>query len=315
MSAGAWLAKPAALTGAVGLHAVLALAVVAPRADVETEGGAGTGAEQPRLGSSFADMAAGTLVPATPGDVITPETGAEVAPVVPDRVAQPIAPELAEAVQPRATPVPEAAAIAAPVAPSEALLPVVVAPIQPEVTPPERAEPVTAPDRLTAEPDAQTSSVTRSLRPKRRSAEFEKVNTPRVTPVQKKRKPKATARGNATRNATAGTSHGASQAKAAPSGSTADASSAAGNAAVSNYPGRVMRKISRVARPRVASKGTAVVSFSISGGGGLASVSVARSSGSAALDRAAVEMIRRAAPFPAPPPCAQRRVPISIKGR
>lgn len=305
MSAGAWLAKPAALAGAVVVHAALALALVAPRADVETEGGAGT--QQARLGNSFADMAAGTLEPVAVRDVAAPETGTEVAPVVPDRIAQPIAPQMAKAVPPRAALAPEA--------PSEVAMPVVVAPSKPEVTPPELAEPVTPQDRLTSEPDAQTSSVARSLRPKRRSAEFEKLNAPKVTPVQKKRKPKASAQGNATQNATAGTSSGTAQAKTAPSGSTAEAASAAGNAAASNYPGLVMRKLSRVARPRVASKGTAVISFSISGGGGLASVSVARSSGSAALDRAAVQMVRRAAPFPAPPPGAQRRFSINIKGR
>lgn len=49
------------------------------------------------------------------------------------------------------------------------------------------------------------------------------------------------------------------------------------------------------------SQGTAVVSFRVTTAGGLASVSVARSSGSAALDQLAIAAVRGAAPFPAPP--------------
>jgi protein TonB len=58
-----------------------------------------------------------------------------------------------------------------------------------------------------------------------------------------------------------------------------------------------------------------VVAFSVSASGGLAGVSIARSSGSAALDAAALRMVQRAAPFPPPPKGAQRSFSISIKGR
>ena len=88
-----------------------------------------------------------------------------------------------------------------------------------------------------------------------------------------------------------------------------------GNAAASNYPGEVMRRIARAGKPRVGARGTAVIGFTVASNGGLAQIGVARSSGSAALDRAAVALITKAAPFPRPPAGAQRRFSITIKGR
>jgi protein TonB len=76
-----------------------------------------------------------------------------------------------------------------------------------------------------------------------------------------------------------------------------------------------MRRLSQAGRPRVNARGTAVVAFNISGNGGLASVSLARSSGSSALDQAAVQLVRGAGPFPPPPEGAQRSFSIQIKGR
>ena len=53
-------------------------------------------------------------------------------------------------------------------------------------------------------------------------------------------------------------------------------------------------------------KGQAVIAFTIDDHGGLATIGVAVSSGYPAVDQAALELIRRAAPFPPPPPGAQR---------
>jgi protein TonB len=47
--------------------------------------------------------------------------------------------------------------------------------------------------------------------------------------------------------------------------------------------------------------GTAAVTFTVGGSGGVASVSLARSSGIASIDQAVVSMVRRASPFPPPP--------------
>ena len=52
----------------------------------------------------------------------------------------------------------------------------------------------------------------------------------------------------------------------------------------------------------------------VGSGGTLAAISLARSSGSGELDQAALRVIRRAAPFPAPPPSARRNFTIRIQG-
>lgn len=173
--------------------------------------------------------------------------------------------------------------------------------------------------------DPEVATVTRSKRPKMRSAEFAEAHKPATPPApvartSPKKKPTKTAakpktpKGNAAQNARAGVANGTATAKAQQSGSGGRKKSA-GNAAVSNYPGLVMRKLSRVGKPRVNARGATVVAFTISGSGGLASVSVARSSGSSALDSAAMQLVRRAAPFPKPPSGARRGFSIQIKGR
>src|SRR5690606_19122506 len=49
-------------------------------------------------------------------------------------------------------------------------------------------------------------------------------------------------------------------------------------------------------------EGSVNVSFTIDAGGRVLAARVARSSGNAELDQAAVEMVRRSSPVPAPPP-------------
>ncbi|GAA0310270.1 energy transducer TonB family protein [Rhodovulum strictum] len=120
--------------------------------------------------------------------------------------------------------------------------------------------------------------------------------------------------GNADRDARAGQETGRVQARAATSGRAGQAAEV-GNAAISTYPGLVMRKLARVPRPRVDSHGAAVVAFRIADNGGLAGAALAQSSGSARLDQAALHLVQRAAPFPAPPSGAQRSFSIRIEGR
>jgi colicin import membrane protein len=73
-----------------------------------------------------------------------------------------------------------------------------------------------------------------------------------------------------------------------------------------NYRGLVAAHLSRYkqypADARASGRtGTAAVTFTITGGGGVASVSLARSSGVPSIDREVVAMVRRASPFPPPP--------------
>jgi protein TonB len=79
------------------------------------------------------------------------------------------------------------------------------------------------------------------------------------------------------------------------------------SAADSNYKGLVMAHLQRykqMANRAVTEENqghTALVRFSLDGSGRVQSVSVARSSGAQALDRAVVAMVHNASPFPAPP--------------
>lgn len=70
-----------------------------------------------------------------------------------------------------------------------------------------------------------------------------------------------------------------------------------------NYRGLVVAHLSRYKQFPADARdgGIASVSFSISGSGSVTSVRLARSSGSAAIDREVQAMVRRASPFPPPP--------------
>jgi protein TonB len=84
-----------------------------------------------------------------------------------------------------------------------------------------------------------------------------------------------------------------------------------GNAAVSNYPGKVMAKLRRAMRSvsksaRAKARNDAQVAFTVSAGGGVSGIRIARSSGSAEFDQVALALVRRAAPFPPIPAGAGR---------
>ena len=323
MIAGSRLWRVGALAAAVLIHAAIGWALMA---DIEIEMEGSSGAEEARIGTSFADMAAGTLKATETEDTtesIEPDMAEPVAEPVQNIAAEPVELEPvqpSEALTPTETPrsVPELAEDAVPTI--AALTPETLA----EPTPsPQQAETVTAEPAEEALEADEEEAVSRSLRPKRRSEEFEKKNeqiakqaAPEPKPEPKKQsQPKKQPRGNAEQNNLAGAATGNASAEATTSGTAGSSDATSGNAAASNYPGKVMQRLSRARRPKVGSRGTVAVAFSISDGGGLSAVSVASSSGSAALDRAAVQMIRGAAPFPAPPPGAQRSFSIRIEGR
>jgi protein TonB len=291
-----------ALVAALLAHGALAWALIG-ETDMQIEGGAG--APETRLGTSFADMVAGTMAPERATDMAQPvKAEAQAALRSGPAEAAPLAPLKAERAPPSGAGIP---------AISEA-----VAPAVPAAQVPRPAQTLTS-------PDAVRPAVTSGLRPKRRSPEFEAAHAraaPQPEPKPKSEqaaKPEQAAKsanqGNAQKNAAVGTATGNTAAKATATGAGTQQPHASGNAAASNYPGLVMQKISRVPRPRSTSRGTAVVGFSVAGGGGLASAHIASSSGSGPLDQAALQMIQRAAPFPPPPPGAQRSFTISIKGR
>lgn len=69
----------------------------------------------------------------------------------------------------------------------------------------------------------------------------------------------------------------------------------------SNYPGIVRAHLARYKQSLGSSQGSATVSFTLSGSGGVAGVRLARASGVAAIDQEVQAMVRRASPFPPPP--------------
>ncbi|KQI68799.1 hypothetical protein AN189_07935 [Loktanella sp. 3ANDIMAR09] len=172
------------------------------------------------------------------------------------------------------------------------------APLQPS--------PTTA--RVTAQA-TDSAAVARTPRPPQRSAAFEETHSARPQPA-----PAAAPQGNAANSTQAGAATGTRSATARQSG-TEGTAPAAGNAAASNYPGQVMRRLSRAGRPRVNARGTAVVAFSVGAQGQVATVALARSSGSAALDEAAVRLVQNVGSFPIPPAGAQRSFSVQIQGR
>ncbi len=316
---------------------------------VEIAGGAGVVVEA-RLGNSFEDLAAGAAVAevsetpeAEPVEIETAEPPAETTKAPPE-TAMPVLPS--ETVTARGEVVPSEAA---PVGVPEMAVPLPVEAAPPAdaiatLVPVEQAEPQKveqAPARRDVKPlaavqetvpapsppviETETPKLTQASKPETLAATEDDNalgNSPR--PARRPDRPRRDARetapppqaqGNSNRNAIAGSASGSSTARATEQSSNSGRSTASGNAAVSNYPGKVMQRIARVRRPRVGSRGAAVIRFSISANGALARVSVARSSGSARLDRAALQVVQRAAPFPKPPPGAQRNFNIRIEGQ
>lgn len=106
------------------------------------------------------------------------------------------------------------------------------------------------------------------------------------------------------------------KAQATASAATAPKATKGGN---KRWASQVRSKIERRKRfPAGGASGTVALAMSISGSGALNSVSVAGSSGNAALDRAALDAVRRAAPFPPAPEGGgpfQLRLRMSFKAR
>ncbi len=237
----------------------------------------GGGTVEASLGSSFADMASGT--------------------------AQPVTATATKAAEPEETP-PTARARTPAVTATQAVTP----------TRPDIAKAAT-PDRVKATPGSE-QAVETSLRPQSRPRPPERATARQKTKPEPRQSASSRAGNNATRDATRGsTSARETASPAQTTGQVRARSTAEGNAAASNYPGKVMRHLARVLRPRSKGRGAALVRFTIDRNGGLSAVGLARSSGSDRLDRAALTVVQRAAPFPAPPQGATRSYSIKIEGR
>jgi protein TonB len=85
-----------------------------------------------------------------------------------------------------------------------------------------------------------------------------------------------------------------------------------------NYNGRVSAHLARhkqypAAARSAGSQGTAMVSFTLDGGGRVTSARLAGSSGTASIDQEVLAMVRRASPFPAPPDGRGRNFTVPVR--
>lgn len=333
-------AVPGSVLAAVGafLLALLLHAGLAPFKQELAVENAGGETELAARGSSFANLAEGEMSPELPEEttqIVVPPIVAEApvspakAPVVSAVNAEQHVPELV----PGGVPLVSVSVAQKPVQDvvETAVLPTSRQTQQQQVL--EEQAPIAAEARESKQtplqqsvsaPVAQAPEVEQSLRPATRpeihtKASQEAEQAPAVQkPLQNPKpepspKPVAKPRGNSVVNTNRGVTESNRQAQGGQSQRQNGQARVQGNAAVSNYPGKVMRKIQRAKRP-ASVKGVAVVSFSIGPGGSLAGVGIARSSGSGKLDSIALAQVRRAAPFPPPPAGARTRFTVRIKG-
>ena len=167
--------------------------------------------------------------------------------------------------------------------------------------------PVAQANPVEAEPEvedvAASGPPTKSLRPKQRPTSI----TARATEQRPTPKPQPTAaqpapRGNAQANAARGQRAGTAQGKTADSNAAAKSTAKqAGTSALRSYKSAVLRRVARTRAPNAGDRGSVLVQIRIGTSGALANASVAKSSGSSRVDRAALQTVNRAGPFGPPP--------------
>lgn len=291
MRAVATMMAGTALVASVGLH--LTGFTMMPTFEVQIEGGAPM--QLAMLGNSFADMTEGAIRPVTTEDAAEDpaEKVDEIEPAKtrPSIISPPVTPlDLAQTPQPTQIAPAVAESRSHPVIPLLAATPDALVPIAP-VKPLETLRSKAPVEVQPAKPQTRRP-VTRAPKP---------APPRRKQATAAPRKPQG---GNqATRR---GQADGSAAGKATSTGQGSAKARAAGNAAASNYPGLVMRKISRTRKQRAGARGKATVAFKVSASGAATSVRIIRSSGSAKVDQVALRHIQRASPFPRPPKGARR---------
>lgn len=293
-----------------------------------------------------------TVVAATQPDTLSPQTP-EPDPQPQPAETPPVAPPVTEAVTEPARPteaprLPVAAIEPAPLQPAAAPTPPAAAPVvlpEPLAADPTAtlalaaAAPSAPPAQKPAEP---VSAVAPALLAPVVPVEAVKPLPEPVKPEPKKAdtpKPKKPSKPAAAKAPAAGQTNAKTSAPAAPAQGGAGGQSnvtalaggagrigtgdAEGNSDVTNYPGQISRALRRALYYPPSAKrrrltGETLVSFVVAKGGSASSIRVARSSGVPELDEAALETVRRAAPFPAIPPAARRdswtfTIPIAFR--
>lgn len=221
---------------------------------------------------------------------------ADLAPVAPVDPMQPIVPLLA----PQQTPVepPPVEAVAQPVLEAKPQEP--EKPVEPEPAPVVTAMPEVKP----VKPEPQ--------KPEPQKPEPKKQPAKKVAKVEKK----AGAEINSQRGGEVVTS---TTVQSNANGTADGSGDEQGEGARTNYKGKVIAKLRRAKQaPRDGRAGTATVEFTVQRDGTVSGIRLVRSAGNAALDEAAVAMVRRASPMPAFPDDIRQaslsfRVPVEFK--
>jgi len=275
--------------GALSLHAAPAL--YSGGDDTPDLQGSTAEISQAAIGSTFADMVAGEHAPVSPTHTAHSQTP-HITPPVAAQTTQALTP----ATQQTAQSLPPAQNVTAKTPP--ALKPIV------QQTPPSKPlqpTPLVKPD---AQPPARPVAALTPIpqpKPQQKPAQQPRTKTPsKPQDAQEKPRPAKPA-GNAPKTARKGTSEGTAGAKSANANQHKSPGTTAGNAAIDSYKGKVLRKIRRAKGGRVNARGKTLVSLTIAPNGQLATLRIARSSGSKKLDTLALQRVRRAAPFAAPP--------------
>ncbi len=278
-----------ALAVSLSLHAGAAVYVMSRPTDVEIAGGGST--EIAIAGNAFADMVAAGKTTEEIVPVSQPET-------------EPVQPETAREVPPEA-PV-ETVVDEAPAPVVEAEQPVA------EVTEAETAEavePVESAQIVAALSEAPVPTPRPAYTPPPKpKIEKKPVRKAKTAPPKQR---SAGSKGRDTQDARRGTASGKQHAGKASKGRQVARATQSGNARVSNYPGKVVSKLRRSLRyPSAAKrqrlKGEVRVRFTVAQNGSVSGIRIVSSSGSNVLDQAALETVRRAAPFPRIPAEAGR---------
>jgi periplasmic protein TonB len=196
-----------------------------------------------------------------------------------------------------------------------------------EPLPTEAVKPLTPPDTLASmtspqevAPLAPETPTVKPVAPPVPKAKPEPARKREAAKPKSKAKPardkKAPAKG-ATGKATVDAQKGSSASSSSTSGN------AEGNAAVSNYPGKIASRLRRALRYPKSALGSArsgqvQIAFTVTASGEAVSVRILASSGSTILDQAAIDAVRRASPFPPIPDSAGRSqwpfaIPIQFK--
>ena len=318
----------AALLASVSLHfGAVALTVDTSEEPALLEGGGGGSVSM--LGEAYTDML--TAGDPDTANAVAAESPDTLAPVDPDAAE----PEAQEQVTPQETPVQEA--VETPV--QEPLQQ--VAEVQPQDIKPQEIAPV---EELAIQPLTSAEAIAPvNEAPEETVAAIEPVPVPDmrpkdlpvkvaeakpVQPVKKTqtKKPEAqrqpsTQKGKSRANAVQGAGGAADQVASQGSSENQGRSTVLGNSDRTNYKGQVQRALQRAMR-RVRSRdaGLATVSFVVSKDGSVSSIRISRSSGNPQVDEVALELVRRAAPFP-PIPAEEGRptwnfnVPVEITRR